>query len=75
MTSKQAKFVLATEGVGGFFVAIFLTAYFGGLPATSGVTTVLHSEPIFRIPLAIVGTVALVLSLLGLVAAALMKKK
>jgi hypothetical protein len=33
------------------FIGIFLTAYLGGLPST----TVLHSEPVFRIPLFILG--------------------
>ncbi len=73
--SKHAKFVLASEGVGAVFMAIFLAAYFGGLPASSGAKTVLHSEPAFRIPLAILGAVALALILSVLVAAVLMKKK
>ena len=62
------KFLFASEGVGIVFVAIFSIAYLGGLPSTN----VLHSEPAFRIPLAIFGAVLLFLVLLpALVIAAL----
>jgi hypothetical protein len=50
---KINKFLFAVQGVGAVFVGIFLAAYLGGLPST----TVLHSEPAFRIPLFILGAV------------------
>jgi hypothetical protein len=46
-------FLKTTEGIGLIFLVFFIAAYLGGLPGTS----VLHSEPIFRIPLAILGSV------------------
>jgi hypothetical protein len=52
-----SKVLFVTQGVGAAFVAIFLTAYLGGLPGT----TVLHSEPTFRNSLFILGIVLLVL--------------
>ncbi len=39
--------------MGVIFVVFFIAAYLGGLPGTA----VLHSEPFFRIPLAIFGAV------------------
>ncbi|MCW4053930.1 MAG: hypothetical protein NWE84_03285 [Candidatus Bathyarchaeota archaeon] len=71
-SEKQiATFLFVTQGVGGIFVGIFLAAYLGGLPTTD----VLHSEPAFRIPLYIFGTVVLVLVLAGFVLAALSKRE
>jgi hypothetical protein len=49
----------ALQGVGAVFVGIFLAAYLGGLPSTE----VLHSLPIFRIPLIAFGAVLLALVL------------
>jgi len=51
--------LFATQGVGIVFVSIFLAAYLSGLPRTN----VLHSEPAFRILLAVLGGVFLVLAL------------
>jgi hypothetical protein len=51
-------------------VGIFLAAYLGGLPST----TVLHSEPAFRIPLIIFGAVLLVLILATVILAVFSKK-
>jgi hypothetical protein len=56
--------------VGGVFVSIFLAAYLAGLPTTN----VLHSEPIFRIPLAILGSVLLVLIFIAIIFAVLLDK-
>ena len=59
---KQRTLLLALEGVGAVFVGIFLAAYLGGMfmnPSTS----VLHSEPAFRVPLFILGVVLLILTL------------
>jgi hypothetical protein len=64
-------FLFAVQGVGAVFVGIFLAAYLGGLPTT----VVLHSEPVFRIPLYILGIVFLVMMLSALVLAALSKKE
>ncbi len=56
---KQGSTLYILEGVGAIFVAIFLAAYFGGLPSTD----VLHKLPEFRIPLTILGATLLVLIL------------
>jgi hypothetical protein len=65
--------LLAAQGVGAVFVGIFLAAYLGGLIMTPS-TTVLHSEPAFRIPLTIFGIVLLVLVLVTVVLAIYSKK-
>jgi len=56
---KINKFLFAVQILGAVFVGIFLAAYLGGLLAgyLYGLppTTVLHSEPAFRIPLFILG--------------------
>jgi hypothetical protein len=65
--------LLAAQGVGAVFVGIFLAAYLGGLIMTPS-TTVLHSEPAFRIPLTIFGIVLLVLVLATVVLAIYSKK-
>ncbi len=67
---RLKKFLYVTEAVGAVFVAFFLVAYLGGLPTTA----VLHSEPIFRIPLFILGVVLLELILCTVVVAALVKR-
>jgi hypothetical protein len=54
--------LLALQGVGAIFVGIFLSAYLGGMLMNPS-TTVLHSEPAFRISLAIFGVIFLVLVL------------
>jgi hypothetical protein len=64
-------FLLALEGVGAVFLAIFLAAYLGGLPSN----TVLVSEPAFKIPLTVFGVVLLVLILAAVVLAVASKKK
>ncbi|XES76530.1 MAG: hypothetical protein ACBZ72_10140 [Candidatus Bathyarchaeia archaeon] len=48
---QVTRFLFAAEGVGAAFVGVFLAAYLSGLPSTA----VLHSEPAFRVPLAILG--------------------
>jgi hypothetical protein len=63
-------FLLIAQGIGAIFVGIFLAAYLGGLPST----TVLHSEPAFRIPLYIFGVVLLVMMLAVAVLAFFSKK-
>ncbi len=65
------KLLYATQGVGAVFVAIFLAAYLGGLPSTD----VLHSEPIFRIPLIIFGAALLILILATVIMAAYLRKR
>lgn len=60
LTEKRMhSFLFAVEGVGVVFVAFFLAAYLGGLPTTN----VLHNEPAFRIPLAVMGAAILILVL------------
>ena len=68
---NHGKLLYATQGVGAVFVAVFLAAYLGGLPSTD----VLHSEPIFRIPLIIFGATFLILILATVVMAAYMRKR
>ena len=69
---KLTSFLFVFEGVGAVFVAVFLAAYLGGLFYTPQ-TTVLHSEPAFRIPLFIFGLVLLVLILVTVVLASIKK--
>ena len=60
LTDKQiTKKLFATQGAGILFAAVFLGAYLGGLPSTN----VLHNEPVFRIPIAIIGVALLILVL------------
>ena len=58
LTNNQTRnFLFAVQGVGAVFVAIFLIAYLGGLPTTN----VLHSEPVFRYSLDVIGIALLAL--------------
>jgi len=66
---RLTSFLLAIQGVGIVFIGFFLAAYLAGLPTT----VVLHSEPVFRIPLLIFGAVLLELILCTIVVAALTK--
>ena len=66
--------LLAVQAVGAVFAGIFLAAYLGGMFMTPS-TTVLHSEPAFRIPLTIFGIVLLLLILATVVLAVASKKK
>jgi len=68
---KLTTILFSLEGVGAVFVGIFLAAYLGGLPTT----TVLHDEPVFRIPLIIFGAVLLMLILATVVLAISSKKE
>ncbi|MBM4400619.1 MAG: hypothetical protein FJ045_01575 [Crenarchaeota archaeon] len=71
LSDKQiTTLLLAAQGVGAVFVGIFLAAYLAGLPSTA----VFHSEPAFRIPLAVFGAVLLVMVLSASVLAVLSKK-
>jgi hypothetical protein len=67
---RSTKLLYVIEAVGAVFVGIFLLAYLGGLPTTA----VLHSEPVFRIPLFILGAVLVELAVGAAVAAALLKR-
>ena len=71
VNQTHRKLLYATQGVGAVFVAVFLAAYLGGLPSTD----VLHSEPIFRIPLIIFGAALLILILATVIMAAYMRKR
>ncbi len=64
-------FLYVFEGVGAIFTAFFLVAYLAGLPTTN----VLHSEPVFRISLSVLGVVLLALILVGVIAAAAVKRR
>ena len=69
-TKRLTKFLYLIEAVGAVFTGIFLVAYLGGLPTTA----VLHSEPVFKIPLFILGAVLLELIVGGAIVAALAKR-
>lgn len=71
---KLTSFLFVFEGVGAVFVGVFLAAYLGGL-FYNPQTTVLHSEPAFKIPLFIFGAILLVLILVAVILAAFSKKK
>jgi hypothetical protein len=65
LNKLNTKVLLALEGVGAIFVGIYLAAYLGGIPTT----VVYHSELAFKIPLAIFGTLILVLAAVSIVLA------
>jgi hypothetical protein len=67
---RLEKYLYLVEGVGAVFVAFFLVAYLGGLPTTN----VLHSLPVFRLPLTVFGAALLVLILVGVVLAVLRRR-
>jgi hypothetical protein len=66
--------LFALQGVGAVFVGVFLSAYLIGMFMTPS-TTVLHSEPAFKIPLMIFGILFLVFVLFVVILAVLKKKK
>jgi len=65
------KYLYVVEGVGAVFVAIFLGAYLAGLPTTN----VLQADPVIRGSLFGLGAALLVLSLVGVVLAALRRRR
>jgi hypothetical protein len=72
LSEKQIRtFGFVIQGVGAVFVGVFLAAYLGGLPST----VVLHSEPVFRIPLFVFGAVLLILVLTATILSLLSKKE
>jgi len=71
LDERIIKFFFAIEAVGIIFVGFFLAAYLSGLPTTA----VLHSEPMFKIPLFVFGVVLLLLVLIALILAASSRKK
>jgi hypothetical protein len=68
---NRGKLLYICEFVGTVFVAVFLGAYLGGLPSTD----VLHSEPIFKIPLIVFGAIFLILILANVVVAIYLRKR
>ena len=73
-SKRITNLLLAVQGVGAVFAGIFLAAYLGGMFMTPS-TTVLHSEPAFRIPLTVFGIVLMLLILATVVLAGALKKK
>lgn len=71
---RITNLLLAVQGVGAVFVGIFLVAYLGGMFMNPS-TTVLHAEPVFRIPLTVLGIVLLVLVLAMVILAVSRKSK
>ena len=68
---KLNTLLYSVEGVGAVFVVIYLAAYLGGLPTTN----VLHNQPVFQIPLKILGGVLLVLMLASVIVAAWQRRR
>jgi len=67
--SKMIRnFLFVFQGVGAVFVGFFLAAYLGGMFMHPS-TTVLHAEPVFRIPLTVLGIVLLVFVLVAVILA------
>jgi len=71
---RITNLLLAVQGVGAVFAGIFLAAYLGGMFMKPS-TTVLHSEPAFKIPLTVFGIVLLVLILATVVLAVSSNRK
>ncbi|MBN2259715.1 MAG: hypothetical protein JW702_04185, partial [Clostridiales bacterium] len=71
LNQKYVKLLYTTQGVGAIFVAFFLAAYLGGLPSRN----VLHSEPVFRIPLIIFGVALLLLIIVTVIIFAMRRNK
>ena len=72
LTAKQAAvFLLAFEGIGAAFVGIYSLAYMLGLPSTA----VLHSDPVFRTTLSVLGVLLVVLVLCAVAVAFLVKHR
>jgi len=68
--ARITKFLFITQGVGAIFTGIFLAAYLSGLPTTA----VLHSEPVVRASLSVIGIVFLVLILSTIIIALISNK-
>jgi len=71
LNQKYCKFLYTTQGGGANFVAVFLAAYLAGLPSRD----VLHSEPIFKIPLIIFGVTLLTLIIVTVIIFVIHRKK
>jgi hypothetical protein len=72
LTAKQAAiFLLSFEGIGAAFVGIYSLAYMLGLPSTA----VLHSDPVFRTTLSVLGVLLVVLVLCAVAVAFLVKHR
>ena len=70
VNGKETTILFIFEVAGAIFTSLFLAAYLSGLPSTK----VLHSEPLFRIPLIIFGICFLGIALLLLIFAAFGKR-
>ncbi len=68
-SERKTSFLIAVQGLGAVFVGIFLVAYLGGMFMNPS-TTVLHFEPVFRIPLIVFGAGLLGLVSIGIILAA-----
>jgi len=72
LKEKQTRtFLFAAQGVGAIFVAIFLAAYFGGLPSTA----TLNSEQSFIVSQTIVGAAFIAFVFVALILAFITKQK
>lgn len=71
LNQKYEKLLYIIQGVGAIFVSVFLAAYLAGLPSRD----VLHSEPIFKIPITIFGVALLTLIIATVIIFAIRMKK
>jgi ABC-type Na+ efflux pump permease subunit len=72
LTGNQTnKLLFAAQGIGAILCAIFLAAYFGGLPTTQ----TLNSEPAFIVSQSVVGAVLLIFVFILIFAAVFSRKK
>ena len=71
LSQNSGKLLYLTQVVGAIFVAVFLGAYLGGLPSRN----VLHSEPIFKIPLMFFGSALLIFIIAAVVVVTTHKTK
>lgn len=63
----------AVEGIGAVFISLFLFVYLAGLTNLPG-NVVYHSDPAFRVPLTIIGTILIALIIVAFVICSLTKK-
>jgi hypothetical protein len=71
LDQKYGKLLYTTQGIGTIFVSFFLAAYLAGLPSRD----ILHSEPVFRIPLTIFGLTLLTLIIVTVIIFVIQGKK
>lgn len=75
LTNKQKNWFLYTvEGVGAVFVSLFIFVYLAGLSRLPS-DVVYHSDPVFRLPLSMIGAILVTLAVVAIVIAVVFNKK